>query len=445
MGIVLVAIGCCAGAGGLARADDPAAPSAGPSKSGDDEGITPGLPEAIDRALAKGVAWLRGRQSPEGWWGPLNNPNKTYNATKDGYQFPVGPTALAVYTLLKCGVPVTDPAIKKGFDWLRRSKRLSGSAYETSMMLLAVVATADPFKRTKDSRAAGERVRLDGDYRSWAVDLRDDLLTRRAPLAWRYYRAGSGVKGGDQDLSSTQLAVLALFAAERCGIKVDSQVWVDAMRFALAQQDKDGPRAPRAVAAKPSPASGPVTTGPAPAHPRAVEEAPDQARGFSYIKSDDLPAKEGKSTGGMTAGGIATLMMGRFVLQQRKDKPAHSLDAATIQQSIYDGLAWLDKNWSPEGNPPNAGYDTYYYYSVERAMDLVGGHRLGNHVWFAEIARPLVDVQKEDGRWSLYGLVPIYDVLDTCFALLFLHRATLGGIPFPSVTGGSDDPPTEAK
>ena len=35
------------------------------------------------------------------------------------------------------------------------------------------------------------------------------------------------------------------------------------------------------------------------------------------------------------------------------------------------------------------------------------------------------------------------DTLDTCFALLFLKRATRGSIPFPSLTGGSDDPPVD--
>jgi hypothetical protein len=115
-------------------------------------------------------------------------------------------------------------------------------------MLLAVTATADPFKKVKASTAAGERVKLTGEYRKWAQDLKDLLLKKREALGWRYNHGGGTPEGGNQDLSSTMFACIALFAADRCGIKTDSKVWNDMITYAMQQQEEDGPEVERAVA-----------------------------------------------------------------------------------------------------------------------------------------------------------------------------------------------------
>ena len=44
-----------------------------------------------------------------------------------------------------------------------------------------------------------------------------------------------------------------------------------------------------------------------------------------------------------------------------------------VDQAIYDGLAWLDRNWSSFSNPRSRyGYHIYYLYCMERAMDILG-------------------------------------------------------------------------
>src|SRR5438105_3678970 len=56
--------------------------------------------------------------------------------------------------------------------------------------------------------------------------------------------------GGNEDLSSTQLAALALLACERCQIKTDSKVWNDIVNFSLKQQQDDGPEWDRVIYTK---------------------------------------------------------------------------------------------------------------------------------------------------------------------------------------------------
>jgi hypothetical protein len=148
----------------------------------------------------------------------------------------------------------------------------------------------------------------------------------------------------------------------------------------------------------------------------------------------------------MTACGLAGLMLPRFVLEMRKDSgwKKNGMDAK-VQQGVYDAIAWLDLHWSPYENTMFGGnHNTYYLYCVERGMDLVGNKLVGKHMWYIEGAEQLVARQNEAGFWKDKSHDP-EDVINTCFALLFLRRSTKGAIPFPDVTGGSDEPPVDRR
>src|SRR5206468_12811238 len=83
-------------------------------------------------------------------------------------------------------------------------------------------------------------------------------------------------------------------------------------------------------------------------------------------------------------------------------------------------------------NPPhNPGlpwnWNYYYLYALERVGMLYGTPSIGTHDWYAEGSRKLLELQQSDGSW--------WDRVDgnkhqggasrdTCFALLFLKRAT---------------------
>jgi hypothetical protein len=74
----------------------------------------------------------------------------------------------------------------------------------------------------------------------------------------------------------------------------------------------------------------------------------------------------------------------------------------------------------------NAGVKTsvwhyYYLYSLERAGDMTATPKLGAHDWYAEGAQYLLKSQIDNGSWKNMGAD---DVLASCFAILFLKRAT---------------------
>lgn len=412
------------------------------------------LNQQIEKAVALGVTWLRQAQLPDGSWGLIEG-NHAYGggATDKAYAHPAGTTALVIYALLKCNVPASDPTIKRGFSFLKRF-RIPAGAYETSAMLLAVTATGDPFKATKDSVANADRIRLSGDMLSWAQDLQRSLVEKKRKaktLGWRYMVEGTVdvPPGGNEDLSSTQLAALALLSAERCRISTDSKVWNEILSFAMRQQEEDGPAHARAVFPRPLPSASKGPSKPSPYAP-APGSGPvqDRARGFAYIRDPSLSPDEGKATGSMTACGLGTIQIARYVLSMRDDKTYRARDTKAVQQAIYDGLAWLDLHWSPYENPEKQRenvYHIYWLYCTERAFDLLGNHLLGSHLWYVEMARQLLPRQSAKGFWDSQSTHKPSGVLDTSFALLFLQKATGGEVESPSVTDPGEEPPKDGR
>jgi hypothetical protein len=98
---------------------------------------------------------------------------------------------------------------------------------------------------------------------------------------------------------------------------------------------------------------------------------------------------------------------------------------------VQSGLGWLAENWSVtqnlgpaevhEGHPETYLY--YYLYAVERLGMLYDTGKIGDHFWYPEGAEFLLKIQKADGSWE--GAEPQRKpAWDTCFAILFLKRAT---------------------
>ncbi len=125
----------------------------------------------------------------------------------------------------------------------------------------------------------------------------------------------------------------------------------------------------------------------------------------------------------MTASGVCSLILAKSQLVK---SPLLTKElGARVDQAIYDGLAWLDLHWTVEENPGGARSHYYYLYALERVgvlgqIDLIGAHR-----WYVDGAKHLIGAQADDGHWNSGTEIEPGDVIDTCFALLFLKKATL--------------------
>jgi hypothetical protein len=230
---------------------------------------------------------------------------------------------------------------------------------------------------------------------------------RGEPGAWRY-------PGGGFDLSNTQYAVLGLLAANRCGARVPIDAWLETLRFLLDWQEKDGPP----VSFRANEVRGDYRI-------EWTERA--RARGFPYAQGD------GRSTGSMTTAGLAGLMICQSELWKTRRFTGELRERT--RNAIRDGLAWMQQHYdvteNPEGGPQ---WHYYYLYGLER-MGILGRVRfLGTHDWYLDGARYLLATQERAGSW-LSG-----DLVDTCFALLFLKRASWRTVA-PPITPSEPVPP----
>lgn len=205
-------------------------------------------------------------------------------------------------------------------------------------------------------------------HRAWIESLAQKLVDWQEPSGvWSY-------PGLVIDLSNTQYAALGLWAASKAGVDVPVDVWLALARGTFEYQSEgDG--------------------------------------GFSYT------APPGGSTGSMTTAGVGVLAICEQELALRGGLEAAF--ASGLAERRRRGLAWLAERFAVDTNPALGGHHYYYLYGLERMGALAGLTHVGTRDWYAEGAAYLLGAQDTTGAWE-HGS----DLADTCFAVLFLERAT---------------------
>lgn len=329
------------------------------------------LKPKVDEAIAAGVEALLDRQLRDGSWSENN--------------YPGGRTALVAYALLKSGVSKDHPALRRAFAFLDGVE--PQKTYSTALMILAYAALRDDAYRD-----------------------RIETLTGRI-VSWQLRQGDFGYGGGNNhnDMSNTQYAALGLWAGSQAGVRVPADCWMELIEGALRYQE-----APYMADTRTKKGTG---------------AAKQLVAGFEYrpSKKTDLGAvlKDRKATGTMTTAGVSVLKICEIGLGRRLGRR----DRKRIEIAMDMGLNWLDAHFSVR-NPqqPNKGGGRlfYYLYGMERVGALTRRETFGPHRWYLEGARLLLKRQKK-GSWGRA-------THESCFALLFLRRAT--GMTGP-VTGGA--------
>lgn len=277
--------------------------------------------------------------------------------------FTGGQTALSAYTLMKAGLPPSHPGVRRALQNLRTVE--PRKVYAAGAMLMALAESRDPDLKPQMEKIVAQV--LEWQRGSWGYPL----------------LPGDRGLHGDQDLSITQFAVLGLRAASRAGIKIPAQAWQDALRTSLRYQDRA----------------------------RTIELGGKkvEAAGFHYHLSG------GEATGAMTTAGLSALYIAREGLGKVPGDLGREVDAALAR-----GRAWLEHNFDLADNPgfPKQRW-LYYLYGMERASALLGLAYWGDKPWYLDGARLLIAKQAGDGSWAFPE-----GESDTCFAILFLKRAT---------------------
>ena len=354
--------------------------------------------EHIEAAIEKGVGWLRENREEDGRW----QPHGGYN---------IGTQALVALTLAACEVPRDDPLLVGTVDWL--FTQTPKKTYERAVALMAVDEFyAKPGERALMREGSEPPPReLPKDRLAWCMEVAAELeKTATQPGSWGYPPAGRVIP--NFDTSNTQYAILGLHAATHLGYEPQEGTWLGIMRHFELVKERDGPKGSVALIRAGAAIRDESKT--------TQDAAPvREVAGFRYTTLTG-PREVWSS---MTCAGIASLSLCRHHLRRiGSNKLTPAVDTA-IEETILGAWAWLDINWATDRHPhhPGNGWLYYYLYSLERAGILHGVKRIGGKDWYFEGAAQLLARQKEKGGW---GGGKDEKVAETCFALLFLKRAT---------------------
>ena len=286
-----------------------------------------------------------------------------------------GRGGLALYTLLQCGVSRNHPAVQRAVAYLDGCQ--PDRTYATTTMLLAYDALRD-----------GREERI--------AELVENLLL------WQKPGGDWGYPHGGPDLSCTQYAALGLYIGQKHGVKIDPSHFLDLLDALDDYREKpqkiDNPflEEGRTGASK-------------------VEVA-----GYRYRRH----AENQPVTGSMTTAALAVMQICKAGLGRKLRRSTRN----RIQRTSDGAMIWLGQNFTADRNP-NGGHHYYYLYGCERVGALLNTERFMKHWWYIDGAKFLIGKQNKDqGHWG--------NVTDTCFALLFLRRATRGHAPTTGLGGG---------
>lgn len=390
----------------------------------------------VNKAIEKGVKYLGKKQRKDGSWQYRH---------KRGY--PAGETALTMLTLLEAGVDKESPVMKKAMNFLQKQE--FQKTYTVAISIMAVERMFTPEEEhNKRGDYEPDRRDLSREAERWMIRAVAWLLKNmKKSGTWSYGKKdpegkigkkpvstdkGSGVvlhrkdmgtgEKDSYDHSNTQYAILGLHAAARCGIFIHRKHWLQILNHWVENQEEEGPEVDLKIKGWNAGGGGKNESG--------VGPIQANARSWGY-------RKRGRTNNeSMTAVGVASVKIARQNIRKLGELPK-KLEKRS-KQSLYDGLAWMQKNYQNYGltkkPEPRDGYeDMYELYAVERAMMLNLIREIDGHRWYREGAKQLIELQSDDGSWGeknarkRKGGPEDRDISETCFAILFLRRATIPG------------------
>lgn len=326
--------------------------------------------ELIDGAIVRAVEALHRFPYPVGvdrdrrYW----NYNKRYLSENV-----MGNNALATWAMLRAGESYQDPRLYRRINWvLSRDK---AATYDRGMRL-------NMLSELPQDRW-GPWVRRDAFWMKAAVTDKGNFSD-----AW-----AGGKATGFGDNANGQYGVLGLWAADRSGVDIGGRAMWERIDSYWREAQFQTPG--------------------------------DKAAGWSIYHSKQaldgltrVGAMNGRVSGPMTAGGVATLCLTERYLYGPRMAALPSDNRTNVSAHLQKGLAWLDDNFNPVDSDEAA--DRYYYYWTMQRVGHATGYRSFNGVdLFRDITAKLLNEQNTNGMWE-HTQGPL---ISTGFALLYLSKA----------------------
>jgi hypothetical protein len=334
--------------------------------------------EEITKSRERGIQFLKLKQKPDGSW--------------DFAGHDIGITALCTIALIENGMPVTDPVIQRGYEFVKKGTANLKNTYDLALVATLLSRVGDRRDRPQIKALAARLIAGQMDSGGWHYNCPGQELDAEKVL--RDPSALPKPKEGFGDNSCTQFAVLGLWVASRSGVNIDKTLAKVSQRFNKTQLE-DG--------------------------------------GWAYL--NDVPGNalgaRPPSSASMTGAGLfclavaeATQIREALKSGKRSETPGGVAGKALIDNKVFSkGL----KRTGEFVKGMSAGSPRYFMWSVERIGVLLGLEQMGEVDWFQRGADALLKSQKEEGGWpTAWADADKNGLSDTAFALLFLRKANLG-------------------
>ena len=201
------------------------------------------------------------------------------------------------------------------------------------------------------------------------------------------------LEGAEGDFSNTQFALLGLRVCAEARIEVPAAVWEAALAYHERFQQKDG--------------------------------------SWGYVMKGE---QDEAGYASLTAAGAVGAALCHHGLGKKNPK---------ANPVVKKALRWLDKHWTAAENAnldqsaiiPPSTWQYYHLYAIERVGRVLNLKKIAKKPWYDEGARWILANQRADGSWkdpegdTTAAEPPYLQTAATCFAILFLARAT------PPLTG----------
>ena len=435
----------------------------------------------VDKALARGLEYLRKQQQPNGTWGAGFNPHAM--------------AALPGLTLLECGATADDPQVVKAAELVRQHVKIMNDTYGLALCILFLDRLGDPkdkpYIQTMALRLVAGQTSNGGWFYNCPIlnekderellEVLQDSRPARAPESNTGRPAGAGgnvggpgesagrpgEKGGNSGAPNRDPQDLDL--PFKSGNPNPPGVNPVPGNLKGDKTKPSEPAAARATLEKLAPALKKVMAlqpTEAPTRPLAATGASDNSNTQFAILAiwvsgrHDVPTEKvcalidrrfrtSQGTGGnwgynysvnnanpigspaMTAAGLLGLAVGHGAdapAAGEKAPPKEGLDDEAIKKGFKFLSEHLGKSQAKAGTPRGrqpAGLGLYFLWSVERVGVMYNLRTIGDKDWYAWGSEVIRDHQNADGSWSMGNYHGSYPQVDTCFALLFLKRANL--------------------
>ncbi|MFW6133191.1 MAG: DUF4159 domain-containing protein [Planctomycetota bacterium] len=319
--------------------------------------------ERIDAAVRKGLDYLWSVRSEDGTW-----------PSPYARQHAGGVEALVAYTAVRAGEPADRAELAATVEAL--TDVMPQTVYARAMRVILLSRL--------DGEEAGELLRKDA---AWLA------RTQAASGGWGY---GPGHPITRQrrawiDNSNTQLALMALAAAERAGVAGSASRWQRAASLWLDAQNDDG--------------------------------------GWGYTPPRSSLRLRASSYGSMTAAGLATtLLLSWHAGPELRAAARDALGRAADWLNVHPPLAHPGDAGRLTANPgwqwgEGSNWAAYWLFAMTRAADAAGLRTVGGRDWYTQLTKLLLTAQQPDGAWRGAGEADKPAVTSTCFALLALLGA----------------------